>query len=398
MPLPRPLLARAERTVLREVLVHGPLPRAELARRLGLSRATLTRSTRALVNGHLLTEAAAERRSATGRPSEMLQLETETYRFLGFKLTGDRLYAVVTDLSAQVLFSADEPLVTADVADVVAQIAAVTRRAEKERPGITAIGVCLAGDIVYDGDDPVVMQSAFLGWDGVRLGMLVRQATGYTCAVQNDVLALTTAEHWFGAGAGLSSLALITVGAGIGCGLVMHNAVVAGAHGRAGRLSHVIIDSGGPICGKGHRGCASSYLVNDAIVRAVGGSTLDYSQVLDKARSGDRAALRAFEDAGTALGSLVAHVVNAIDPEKIILSGDGLAVYEFAAHEVHDALTRNLDAEQHVDLDVQPFDFSEWARAGAVLAITELFSPTGDVPSHTRRAAAPSDSIAPIAP
>lgn len=396
MPPGRPLLARAERTVLREVLVHGSLPRAELARRLGLSRATLTRATRALVNGHLLTEAASERRSTTGRPSEMLQLETDTYRFLGFKLTGDRLFAVVTDLSARVLFSADEPLITAEVSDVVGQIAAMTRRVQNRHPGITAIGVCLAGDIVFDGDDPVVMQSAFLGWDGVRLGSLVHEATGYTCAVQNDVLALTTAEHWFGAGAGLSSMALITVGTGIGCGLVIHDATVAGAHGRAGRLSHVIVDSGGPICGKGHRGCASSYLVNEAIVSAVGGHQLDYEQVVAMARSDDRAARRAFEDAGKALGALIALVVNAIDPEKVILSGDGLAVYEFAAREVHDALNRNLEAEQVVDLDVQPFDFSEWARAGAVLAITELFSPAGV--AHARRAAAPADTPAAIDP
>ncbi|WP_208322162.1 ROK family transcriptional regulator [Paramicrobacterium fandaimingii] len=378
MPLQWPSLARAERVVLREVLVQGSLPRAEIARRLKLSRATLTRATRTLVNEQLLTEAAIERRSTTGRPSEMLRLETETFRFLGIKLTGDRLFAVVTDLGANVLFSADEPLNTAEVSDVVSQIAAMTLRAEKSYPKLTAIGVCLAGDIVDDDGEPVVMHSAFLGWDGVRLGSLIREATGVACVVQNDVLALTAAEHWFGAGAGLESMALITVGAGIGCGLVVHNELVSGAHGRAGRISHVIVDSGGPICARGHRGCASSYLVNDAIVTSLGGAPLDYDGALERARSGDRAALRAFEDAGTALGALIAHAINIIDPAKVILSGDGLAIYELAAEKVHDALSRNLDVDadlaRHVDLDVQPFDFSEWARAGAVLAIKALIS------------------------
>jgi predicted NBD/HSP70 family sugar kinase len=369
-----PDLAPAERAALLEVLIHGSLPRAEIARRLGLSRATLTRITRTLVEAGLLTEGATELRATTGRPSEMLQLRTDTRRFLGVKLTGDTLYAVVTDLGARILSSIEEPLVTTEVDDVVDQIAAVAARMEVEHPGLTAIGVCLAGDVANRGGEGIVTVSPFLGWRDVPLGVLLQQRTGHPSAAQNDVLALTAAEHWFGAGAGLDSMALLTVGIGLGFGLVVHGQVVTGAHGRPGRLSHVIIDSGGPICKRGHRGCASTYLVNDAIVTALGGPPLDYEGALRRAREGDPAARRAFEDAGVALGALIALVVNTIDPEKVILSGDGLAIYELAADRVHQAMDEALDTGSTVNLDVQPFDFSEWARAGAVLAIRSVLS------------------------
>lgn len=363
-----PALNHSEREALREVLIHGPLPRAEIARRLGVSRASLTRVTRTLLDHGLIVEGATEQRAWTGRPSELFDIAPNARHFFGVKLTGDAIFATVIDLGAHEVATIEETLVSRDVDDVVARIAAIFATFREQFDDIVAGGVCLAGDLSQD--RAIVVDSPFLGWRDVPLAGILAAELGIPMATENDVRALTATEHWFGAGAGCSSLALITVGTGIGFGFVIDDRLVAGSHGRAGRLDHLKIDSAGPLCLEGHRGCASVYLTNDAIVRSLQGADTDYAGAIELARGGHPAALRAFRDAGTALGTLIATVANGIDPQKIILTGDGLAVWDLAETEIRAAIDDVLSTgSEPLELDVQPFQFDEWARAAAVLGI-----------------------------
>lgn len=366
-------LSGLERSTLRELLVHGPKSRAEIARELGMSRASLTRVTRTLMGQGLVTEGAVELRGATGRPSEVLHVRPEGRRFLGVKLTSDRLFAVVTDLTAQALAEHDEPLASRTVDDAVAQIGAVYERFAPDHPGLAEVGIGLAGDVAFTGGRQVVRQSPFLGWREVPLADLVRERLGVPAVAENDVRALTAAEHWFGVGAGYESMVLITVGTGIGVGLVVDGKVVTGAGGKAGSLDHLPVDPGGPRCQRGHRGCVDSYLSNGAIVAALRTPGMDYASVRDLARAGDPAAGQAFRDAGHALGVLAATLANTMDPEKIVITGDGIAVTELARDEIDAAIATYRHPEgSPIALDIQPFEFPEWARAGAVLAIRDF--------------------------
>ncbi|MEV5720692.1 ROK family transcriptional regulator [Amycolatopsis mediterranei] len=361
---PWPQLPEAARQVLLEALVHGPTSRAEIAARLQVSRPTLSRITRQLFDDGLLTEGGTELRSATGRPSELLHVNGAARHFFGVKLTGDHLYAVVTDLNAEVVASLDTPLRSADVTEVVGQIAEAASALRADFPDLTAAGVTLAGTV----RSGMVDGSAYLNWSGVPLADLVAEATGLPTAVDNDVQALTAAEHWFGAGAGLRSLVLVTIGVGIGCGLVLNGELVEGAHGTVGRAAHLVVDQSGPVCGLGHRGCAASYLLNESIVRALGAA--DYAGAVARARSGEPAARRVFDDAGFALGIVIGTVANLVDPQKVLLTGDGLPLYELAADRVRTGIAKSYEPDPaQLDLDVQAFDFGEWARSGAALAI-----------------------------
>jgi predicted NBD/HSP70 family sugar kinase len=168
------------------------------------------------------------------------------------------------------------------------------------------------------------------------------------------------------------------VGAGIGFGLVVDGRVVTGHNGRAGQLDHLLVDTTGPTCGLGHHGCASAYLPSACIVQAIatageGGTDLDYDGAVARARAGDPIALRAFGDAARALGIIIGTVLNGLDPEKIVLTGDGLALMELQGETVMQTIeSTRVPSALPVPLDVQPFEFTEWARAGAVLAIRSL--------------------------
>jgi predicted NBD/HSP70 family sugar kinase len=339
---------------------------------LGVSRANLTRVTRELLTAGLVREGPTELRAKTGRPIELLQLVVDAHHFVGVKLTGEALYAVVVNLTNDIVASTEIELrsrLPVDVAEVVDEIAVILNDFQKEFPNIAGIGVTLAGTISGKPGHEVVYESTFMGWDGVALADLLSVRVGLPVKVENDVQALTLAESISMQGHSSEvTMALVTVGVGIGVGFVLEGALLRGANGRPGKLSHLIVDADGPLCDRGHRGCVSSFVSNASIAINAGRET--YNDALLAAKNGDETALRAFREAGRALGILLGTLANATDPGRIILTGDGLALYSIAESSIDEGLTavRAWDAGGFT-LDVRSFDFSEWAKAAAVMAI-----------------------------
>ena len=138
-------------------------------------------------------------------------------------------------------------------------------------------------------------------------------------------------------------------------------------------IGHTRVTGSGPLCPQGHRGCASSFLPTDAITRAIGvplGRTdLDLSTACALAADGNAVARRVFDDAGYALGVLIADVVNMLGVPAVILAGDGLEMVEHARDAMDRALSDHLDPwATPPRIEVFSSDFDEWARGAAVVA------------------------------
>ena len=365
-----PLTGQSHRLAV-EVLRHGPLSRAELARRTDLSAGSLTRLTKPLVEAGLLVEVgpgAGEPRP--GRPSQPLDIVPGAHHFVGVKVTGDTVHGVVTTLRADVVASARRPLhgrTPPAVADVVAD---VVHELTAGVADVTAVGVSLGGHVLPDG---TVRRAPFLGWTDVPLTALLQERTTRPVVVANDVLALTEATHWFGAGREHEQFALVTVGAGIGLGVVAHDRQLTGPNGGLGLLGHHPLDPSGPLCPLGHRGCATAMLTTGSIERQVagaGGDLLPYDQVLDLAAAGDEATRHVVDDAGRALGRLVAVVTNVTLPEVVVLGGEGARLAVVARAALDAGLSGDLDPlAEPPAIAVQAGGFDEWARGAAVIAI-----------------------------
>jgi len=362
------------RTVFEALLLAGPLSRAELARRLSLSAGSLTKITRPLLDAGCLREATQAGPQTGGRPSQPLDVDEGFAHFIGIKLTGEGLFGVVTDARARVLRSMDAYLFDQSVDAVVGQIvnAVNALRAGDER--IAGIGISLSGNATRD--EPTVRTSPFLHWHGVPLATKVTDLTGLPAVLDNDVRALTAAEHWFGAGVGLESFALMTFGAGIGCGMVVNGAQIEGRQGASGLIGHLPIDDRGQLCYAGHRGCAHAFATSTGLVRTVssglGLPMLGFEECVELARKGDPVAATAFDEAGRAIGQLIATVVNLIGPERVLISGEGAAMYQLGEMAARKRLSELLHwTATAPDVVVRPLDFTDWARGAAVIAIQQ---------------------------
>ncbi|MFF6782966.1 ROK family protein [Streptomyces sp. NPDC012510] len=377
-----PPLSPGERAVAIEVLVHGPLSRTELARRLGLSAGSLTRLTKPLIESGLLVETvdgAALPEVRQGRPSQPLDIVAESRSFIGFKITDDMVYGVVTTLRSEIVTRHDRPLTTHEperVADLLAEMAGELARTV---PSLSGIGIGVGGLVRRRA---IVGESPFLSWRDVPLAELVEERTGLPAVVENDVAALVEAETWFGAGRGLDRFVVLTIGAGIGYGLVLGGERVVNAEEDRGFGRHWIVDPAGPLTPDGERGSAVSMLSIPSIryqVRAATGREVTYEEILAGAAEGEPMCARVIGEAGRALGTLLAQISNFVMPQKILLAGEGVGLVEVAGKAVDEAVR----AHRHplavpVPLETKVSDFHDWARGAAVLAIQVLVLGTAE--------------------
>ncbi|MFF0473864.1 ROK family protein [Streptomyces sp. NPDC004284] len=378
----RPLVsAPAETAVLALLLAEGPLSRVELARRTGLSSTAVTKAARPLIDDGYLYELPPERTApGAGRPVNPLAVAPDREYFIGLKISSDQVFGAVCDLRAGIRATAVRPLDDCTPEAAAAVTAGLVDELLDSEPAFRArtrhLGVAVNGDV--DRDSGRLRRSGLLGWRDVPLAELLTASTGLTVTVENDVRALTVAEHWFGEGIGTEYFALVTIGAGIGSALVVNGQLLRGAYGVAGEVGHVCVDPAGPRCRCGGRGCVEAIASIDAILaavrRATGNPHLTFCEVADLARDGHPAAREAFARAGQAIGVGISVLVNLVGPERVVVSGEGVDAYDLFGGHIQDAYAEHVfGAASRCPLSLRPLPWEEWARGGAAVAIQALF-------------------------
>ncbi|MCS5732092.1 ROK family protein [Herbiconiux moechotypicola] len=352
-----------------EVLRRGPISRAEIGRRLGLSHASLSRLSAPLIERGVIHDVGEHSNGRVGRPSRLLDIDASSHHFLGVKIRENEIIAAVTDLRGDVVDSVTVPLAHRTPTAVVNQVKELHSTFAAAHT-LTAIGIGIGGAVH---DRRKVISAGFLGWDDVALADLIEQETRTPALVENDVVALCEYEDWFGFARYDDRFAVITLGIGTGFGLVIHGRPIVGDDYGFGLVGHWPMDPTGPLCQQGHRGCAAALLNSDAIARyateALGRETT-FDETVELASEGHPAAVRIVHDAARGLGVLIAAVCNLTLPERIIIAGEGVRL-AMIGHETLLQQARELrDPRAQTPLiDYSSGDNIEWARGAAVLAI-----------------------------
>lgn len=365
--------------IFAEVLTSGPTSRTDLSRRLGLSQSTVTRAVTPLLDMGYLVEAGAHS-SGTGRPRRILRVARDRHVVLGVKFAPHHVTVVLTDLQAVVLDRRHRPMtagygppeaVAAARSAVHALLAA--HPAAQER--LLGVGVAIGGHV--DAGAGRCVRGGVLGWGQTDIAGTLSATLSLPVVVNNDANALLVAERWFGAGRASDPLAVVTVGAGVGCGLLLGGSLFTGATGLAGELGHVPTQPGGPRCSCGNRGCLEAVTSEQAILEAISRTSSSPCRTMEdavaRARGGDGPALRAFAEMGEVLGRGLATVCNLFNPQRIVLTGEGVVAHEFFGASCRAALAAHgfSSAARDCELVVHVADEDQWARGAACLAIRE---------------------------
>lgn len=368
--------------VLNTIKRFGPIARAEVARRTGLSPATVTGLTADLIEEGLVFEKAAGD-SSGGRPPILLALNPRGGYVVGVKLTESQVIAALTDLEATIVAKVNRPWggeskeeIVQVISDVISTLVA---QGNIRRKQLIGLGVGLAG--VVDARAGILRKSPYLPWRDLPLRDLLQSRLRLPVYLDNDVNTLTLAEKWFGAGQGVENFLVVTVGRGIGLGIVMNGQFCRGAHGGAGEFGHTLVDAHGPLCACGKRGCLEAYASDPALMReASAEGTFDHKvstpdELAALAAEGNASAQAILGRAGAVLGRAVADLINLLDPELIILGGEGTRFGEAMFGPMRQAMGQQVMSGLSNDIQIRLESWGDdaWARGAASLVLRELF-------------------------
>ncbi|MFT3798478.1 ROK family protein [Microbacterium sp.] len=368
------------RTAILAHLGAQPASRADLARALEVSPALITQLTRDLLADGLIEELDAA--SSGGRPARMLGLVSRDTTAVGVKVAPDHVAFVEVGIDGVVrrtdtrAFDAVSPLATSTLVALLREF--ISAGSVK---GLLGVGVGLPGNVAQQGIG--VVDSTQLGWVQVPLGDQLRRALDLPVVVENNVNALSVAEQLFGRSRGLKNVLVVTVGNGVGAGLIADGAIVRGRAGGAGDLGHVPVREDGPLCQCGNRGCLEAIigqnaLVNDARSIRLIGPDEGIDAVRALADGGDAEAREIFAHAGHQLGRALAGAVNLLDPEAVVLLGEGVAAWTHWAAAFDRALRSALvPGKRGIAVEVERWDDDRWAQGAAALVLATPFDAQG---------------------
>ncbi|WP_024286125.1 ROK family transcriptional regulator [Cellulomonas sp. KRMCY2] len=358
---------------------RGPTSRADVARALDVSPATVTQLTRDLIARGLVME-LEHAPSQGGRPGRLLGLVRSAGGVLGAKVTADHVAIVDVDLDGTVRSSTSHPF-NPSAPDALDALGHILGSAVDDHAGhLLGIGVGIPGSV--DSQASGIVEAPTLGWSDAHVGAVLRAALGVPVLVENDVNTLAVAERLYGTGREHGSYLVVTIGRGIGCGIVVDGAVYRGASGGAGEIGHVPMTLDGPLCGCGSRGCLEAHVGEDALLHAalergvVGprGTSAGLRQAADR---GDAVALEIYREAGALLGRALAGIVHTVDPEVIVLLGEGIDAWQHWEPGFEPSFRGHLlPARRGIPFVIEPWAEDKWALGAAALVLATPFDAT----------------------
>ncbi|HEX4402951.1 MAG TPA: ROK family transcriptional regulator [Galbitalea sp.] len=382
MALVPPLRTDINRSaILAHLGAQGPASRADLARMLGVSPAQVTQLSRELIADGLVQE-LENSPSQGGRPGRLLGVVSTAIRAIGVKVVVDHVAFVEVGVDGAVTRSGAEPFDALSNMAITNLIAILRRFIDggSDTP-LLGIGVGIPGTV--NEQDAGVVDSTQLGWNQVPLGAALRQAFALPVVIDNNVNALSMAERLFGLGRNYQNFLVVTVGTGVGGGIVAGGAVLRGSAGGAGDLGHIPVGTDGPVCQCGNRGCLEAFIGEQTLVREareqnIIGEHAGIQALKKAADSGDEAAQKIFGQAGEYLGRALAGAVNILDPEVVVLLGEGAAAWSHWSYGFEPAFRGSLvPGKRGVSVVVEPWQDDGWAQGAAALVLATSFDTEG---------------------
>jgi len=276
--------------------------------------------------------------------------------------------------------------------NAVSSVKCQVSRPKKLKSTTDIIGIGIGTPGLVDMDKGIVFEAPNIpDWDNVNLSKIYRDKFGLPTFIENDANSAALGEWWIGAGKGTKNLICLTLGTGIGGGIIIDGKVYHGRDGYAGELGHISLSFDGPECGCGNPGCLEAYasaigilkrtktLLKDKknkksrILKLAAGqiSNITPAIITQAAKNGDMLAKKIWKDTGFYLGSGIASIINIFNPEIIVLTGGITGAGSLLFKSMWETVRRRAYKNPLKNLDIVKGKLPE--NAGAVGAAKTAF-------------------------
>lgn len=310
--------------VLELIRANQPLSRADISRRSGLQRSTVSQIVEQLIRENWVREGAVAS-LARGRHPTLLGLNDDLM-VIAVDIHPKQATVAMVDLNGRLLSRSLVPL-TSSPAGSTRLITDCIQRMREAFSGksIEGIGISLPGRF-----DPGTQRLIFapnLNWPDFDLKRVIEKETGLSASLENAATACLLAELLFGRLNGIRDAVLVTISEGIGTGVFANGQVITGNQGMAGEFGHVSLDPTGISCACGQKGCWETFGSCRAAMRYYQelqpkASTISFQELLNKAEEGDQSAVAALAKQAHHIGRGLGPIISGLSPRTILIAGD----------------------------------------------------------------------------
>jgi N-acetylglucosamine repressor len=334
----------SERQVLHALQADGPLSRAEVARRCGLSAPTVSKAVASLLRSGLLEETDAPEATG-GRPATRLRLARDGAQVIGVLIDADQCLVVSAGLDGN-LHETTRSFATPDTYPRLLDALTRHARALMARDGVATLGagMSLPGLVDYRGQRGVLSPNVPIT-NGQAPSLDLGKRLGVECVLLQESHALCLGEQHYGRARGLDDFAMLDVHTGVGLGVVSGGRLLTGHSGLAGEIGHLTVVPDGRECGCGNVGCLETVASDTSLAWRVSkrlGRQIDIEEVVRLATSGEADLSADFDDVSRYLALAIAAIVNLFNPARLFVHGRMLEVPGLFDRAVERAAERSL--------------------------------------------------------
>jgi glucokinase-like ROK family protein len=345
--------------ILNLLRIQPGISRIAIAKSTRLPKATVSGLVSDLIDDDLVVEAGAGvQLAAAGRRPVKLKLNGQIRLAIGVELTGSACVAALTDLYSEPIRVIREPMPNTSVQASIDMIIKTADDLLQGHDPTKVLGLAVGVPGPVDAERRCVIQAENIDWFDVPLASLLEERTNYPVTVVKRQQAGALGELWNGIGKGCSDLLYISIGVGIGCGIILSGRLWEGAYGVSGELGHMTIVPDGEQCRCGNFGCLETVASDRAIAELAakevrkGRETVLFdsrtgtpgpftsTQVIAAAKAGDRLAIDVIQQAARYLGIGIASAANLFNPSKIVLGGDVVQLGDLFLAPIREVVTR----------------------------------------------------------
>ncbi len=382
------------RIALNLIREHQPISRADLARRMNVTRGAVSVLVQELIDQKVIYEGATGE-AMRGRKPTFLHIRTQNRFAIAVDVRFSKTYLMLADFSGQQLALETYDTIFS-IPAFVKDLASRIRRMAKNNGFLAnceGIGVVVPG--MVDQRTGRILNAPALGWTGVDIRDRIVAATGLPVHIENSARACALAQLWLERGDSRpQSFAYVSISDGVGVGIVVNGELLRGHDQIAGEFGHLALNVDGPRCMCGAKGCWEAYSSNLAILsnyfgwnlsklrpKALQDSEQDPFTILgliERARGGDAKAIAAIESSARFLGLGLAMIVNAINPDCIYLSGEITTAWDMIEGMVRKGLGERAltEAAARTPLRLTPTqDYPRLKGAAALIAAPTFAAP-----------------------
>jgi len=347
--------------IMHTLWADSPISRARLSQKTKLNKTTVSDLVKELSENGFVREIGTQS-SGAGRPGTLLTLNPTAGYIVSCEIAVDYLEVLVTDFAPNVIWQIKEPTaIGASQSEVLDRMMVLLREAvEKGKPASDKLlGIAVGVPGMVDQATGTILFAPNLKWRNVPLlALLEQESFGAPIFVDNEANMAALGEHFFGAGQEYSEILYLSGNIGLGGGFISDGRLRRGANGVAAEYGHMTVDPNGELCNCGNYGCWETLVSQVGLFKKVVNAIqsgepsvmtekvhgewerLSVEMVVEAAQAGDRVAIRALEEIGHSLGIGIASLLNALNPEVVVLGGILSIASDFLFPVVHDEIQK----------------------------------------------------------